>query len=79
MPWLKDTSTYPQSNSQDRQQRLKGAMVSALWVHAALGVVAGGNGTTEAFKLLVSAYLYRWRRLGSSSVLRKYLENIGTS
>lgn len=49
MSWLKDTSTYPQLNSQDRQQRLNGAMVSALRDHAALGVVVGGNGTAEAF------------------------------
>lgn len=78
MLWLKETSTYPQLNSQDRQQRLKGAMVSALRDRAALGAVGGGNGTTKACKVVVNGYLYRWRRLGSSSVLRKYLENMRT-
>lgn len=44
MLWLKETSTYPQLNSQDRQQRLKGAMVSALRGRAALGAEATAQG-----------------------------------
>lgn len=65
---------YPQLNSQERQQRLYGATASALCKGAVLRITVDGTRAKKSH--LIHSYLYKCRRLGSSSVLRKYLKNI---
>lgn len=56
--------------------------MSALWDGTELSIAAylkeHLHKTQKYFIILIKSYLYKCRLLGSSSVLRKYLENIQT-